>query len=108
MIQSALKPCKYSMVCNVFRIVDFGSFWGKPNYEVAFALVNTTRNFVFVQPYPTLHSVLSLVTVRFFDENYLLSLLQYGLFSREGRYADNGLCYFTYIDKVLMQTQVIC
>lgn len=53
------------MVCNVFRIVDFGSFWGKPNYEVAFALVNTTRNFVFVQPYPTLHSVLSLVTVRF-------------------------------------------
>ena len=57
------------MVCNVFRIVDFGSFWGKPNYEVAFALVNTTRNFVFVQPYPTLHSVLSLVTVRFFDEN---------------------------------------
>ena len=44
----------------------------------------------FVQPYPTLHSVLSLVTVRFFDENYLLSLLQYGLFPREGRYADNG------------------
>lgn len=43
-----------------------------------------------------------------FDENYLLSLLQYGLFPREGRYADNGLCYFTYIDKVLMQTQVIC
>lgn len=57
---------------------------------------------------PTLYSVLSLVTVRFFDENYLLSLLQYGLFPREGRYADNGLCYFTYIDKVLMQTQVIC
>lgn len=43
-----------------------------------------------------------------FDENYLLSLLQYGLFPREGRYADNGLCYFTYIDKVFMQTQVIC
>lgn len=108
MIQSALKPCKYSVVCNVFRIVDFGSFWGKPNYEVVFALVNTTRNFVFVHPYPTFAFGFSLVTVRFFDKNYLLSLLQYGLFSREGRYADNGLCYFTYIDKVLMQTQVIC
>lgn len=63
--------------------------------------------FLFILILP-LHSVLSLVTVRFFDKNYLLSLLQYGLFSREGRYADNGLCYFTYIDKVLMQTQVIC
>lgn len=80
------------MVCNVFRIVDFGSFWESPITKWRL-LVNTTRNFVFVHPYPTLHSVLSLVTVRFFDENYLLSLLQYGLFPREGRYADNGLCY---------------
>lgn len=95
------------MVCNVFRIVDFGSFWGKPNYEVAFTLVNTTRNFVFVHPYPALHSVFSLVTVRFFDENYLLSLLQYGLLGR-AEMQHNGLCYLTYIDKVLMQTQVIC
>ena len=64
--------------------------------------------FNLILPCIRFHSVLSLVTVRFFDENYLLSLLQYGLFPREGRYADNGLCYFTYIDKVRMQSQVVC